>query len=139
VLIGVELFGREVFIHADVGGVQVTPRDRFLRNNRIVAEFETRWEMPEDLLKVAVEHIGDKYDYVAFLGFLWPVMLWRWFHVKTQNPLASARGMVCSEFAARIDPDGLVISEFKGIDPENTKPEDLLEICMPERSLRRLS
>jgi hypothetical protein len=128
-----------VFMHANVGGIQVTPRERFLHGNRIVAEFETRQEVPSDLLKMAAGHLGEHYDYVALFGFIWPIMLWRWFQIKTDNPLASARGMVCSEFVARIDTDGLVIPEFKGLDPEDTTPEDLLKRCELEKSFKRLS
>jgi hypothetical protein len=139
VLLGVELFGREVFMHATVGGIQVTPRERFLHGNRVVAEFETKLDVPSDLLKMAAGHLGEQYDYVGLVGFIWPVMLWRWFHLKVANPLANARGMVCSEFVARIDTDGLILPEFRGLSPEETTPEDLLVICEQERSFKRLS
>lgn len=139
VLIGVTLFGREVFMHANVGGIQVTPRERFLYKNQVVAEFETRQEIPSDLLRMAAGHLGESYDYVGLFGFIWPMMLWRWLHLKVKNPLANARGMVCSEFVARVDTDGLVIPEFRGLDPEDTTPEDLLVLCELEKSFKRLS
>jgi hypothetical protein len=138
-LISFDVYGEPMFLHADMGGIQITVRDKFLVKNHLVAEFETVREVPYDLLKMALSHVGDNYDYVGILGFVWPVMLGRWLGKKFTNPFASPHGMVCSEFVANIDTVGLILPEFRGLDPEETTPQDLLDICARGPSFKRLS
>ena len=128
VAIGTMLHGVPVLIQADFGGVQVSPRAQYLKRARVVAEF--RWPGdPTVELERACRRLGEKYDYVGLLGFGF-VVLARWFKRKARNPLSSPSATVCSELVRGIDPGGDVVPEWKALDPEQTTPEDLLDVCM---------
>jgi hypothetical protein len=86
----------------------------------------------------AVRHIGEEYDYGALFGFAWAVMLWRWFRIKAKNPTASAGAVVCSEFVLCLDPEGKNIPEWRGIDPERTHCQHLIQIAEDGPSFERI-
>ncbi len=121
---GLHLEGVPVVLHASLGGVQLTPRERFYAEHRAVAEYEML--APVSVTR-AVEALGDHYDYVGLAGYL-PVLLWRWLGRKMKNPFAGAKASVCSELLLALDSAG-VVPEWAGLDPETTTPEDLLRLC----------
>lgn len=125
--IGLELFGAPFFLHATVGGIQMTPRARWLKTNRVVAEFRVVPDLSEGL-QAALHHIGDEYDYAGLFGFLL-VLFAQKFGRTRRNLFASPTAMVCSELARHLDLEGKKIPEWRGLDPERTSPEDLLRIC----------
>jgi hypothetical protein len=129
VMLQFEVFEEPILLHADFGGVQFTPRARFEQHNTIVAEYELLNTIPKENIAVAIAHLNERYDYVGLLGYAWVLMLQRWFPNRRPvlNPLASSHAVVCSEFVARFDYHGAVVSTFKGMDPETTTPDDLLK------------
>jgi len=129
VMIGLELEGIPVLLHSTAGGVQVTPRRLWFKSNRMVDEYRIR---PEVDVRAAAEKLGQRYDYVALIGYALLIVAWRWFRVKVKNVLASPGAVVCSEFVLELDRGGDLIVEWRGLDPERTHAQDLLAIC--ERS-----
>jgi hypothetical protein len=122
--------GVDVLIHATVGGVQVSPRRKWLRGERVVAEFKPRAEPVFDL-HTAVQSLGERYDYVGLIGYI-PVLLARRFGARLRNPLASARATVCSEFALRA---AWALGKLRGVsalDPERSTPRDVLKLCLED-------
>lgn len=140
VAIGTEIFGVPVFMHSTVGGVQITPRERYLKNNRVVAEYvanvDVESKLRNNVMKVA-EYLGEKYDYIGLVGYAILIFAWRLFRKKIKNPLASPTAMVCSEFVVHLNADG-DIPEWDGLDPERTHPQELLERCEKEVSMLRV-
>jgi len=125
--IGVDLHGIPVLIHSTMGGVQVTPRDKFLKTDYIVEEYKFIPDMSSGL-KHAVSHLGENYDYVGIIGYAMLIVAWRWFKKKIKNPLASPKSLVCSEFVLHID-HAKQIKEWSDLDPERTTPQTLIEQC----------
>jgi hypothetical protein len=127
VALGLSVQGVPVLLQADVGGVQITPREKFMRHHQIVSEWAFTVDI-EPALSRGVREIGERYDYVGLFGYL-AVVLGRLFHRRIRNPLASRKAVVCSEFVVGLDPEGHAVPEWKGLDPEETLPADLLVIC----------
>lgn len=125
--IGLDLFGTPFFLHATVGGIQMTPRARWLKTNRVVAEFTIVPDLHEGL-QTALHHIGDAYDYRGLFGFFF-VLLAKKLGRTRRNLFASPTAMVCSELALHLDLAGSKIQAWRDLDPERTTPEDLLQIC----------
>jgi hypothetical protein len=109
-----------VFLHADVGGVQVSPEDQFYRGRTLRYAFAFKEPVSP---KQAVEYIGDRYDYSGLVWNLFRIA-GKWLGYSWKRPLQSPHSVVCSEFIAR-----LALPSFVGLDPESTSPQDLLEIC----------
>lgn len=111
-------FDEDRVLHADKGGVQISTMQQFLAGGRkILAVYEPKPEQEHLLdLQNALSHVGDKYDYDGLIGYIVPVLSWRWFRVKLGNPLSDKQQWVCSEFvAAGLDPRRR-IPEFRGAD-----------------------
>jgi hypothetical protein len=134
-MLGLDLYGVAMLLHCTSGGVQVTPKSKWFRDNKLVAEYEFKPEL-SDGVRHAFMHLGEKYDYVSLLGFV-PVLFFRWLRVKIKNPLASAKSMVCSEFVVHVDHEHK-IPEWAGLDPETTSPEDLLLLCRRQQSFTKV-
>jgi len=114
------LEGVPVYLHADVGGVQISTAAAFYANRKKVYAFSFKEPVSP---KLAVEYIGARYDYLSLAGHLLRSFI-RWLGYSYRRPLQSPRALVCSEFIARLG-----LSSFVGLDPENTTPQDLLEVC----------
>jgi hypothetical protein len=130
VMIGIELYGKPFLLHCTAGGVQVTPREKWFRENRLVSEWRFKRDMT-DGLRHAMSHLGTQYDYVTLFGWGAVILLWRWFKIRAKNPLASSKAMVCSEFVVHLgEPEdgNNSIPEWQGLDPETTHCQDLLDL-----------
>ena len=128
VLIGTKVYGVDMFLHCSVGGVQMSTRDKWLKKNKLVHEYKVMPNVRSGL-QHAFSHLNEKYDYLALLGYAWIILAWRLLKVKWKNPLASSKGMVCSEFVRHLDLNGDRITEWKDLDPERTHPKHLMDIC----------
>jgi hypothetical protein len=137
VVLGLSLYGVPVLLQADVGGVQIIPRSKFLIKHRIVSEWEFTSPGIEYALAQGVREIGEGYDYIGLFGYL-AVVVGKLFHRRIKNPLASRKAFVCSEFVVGLDRDGHCVPEWMGLDPEATMPSDLLAICNTSTSFRRI-
>ena len=128
-LIGVTVHGIRMFLHCTAGGVKLTPRKKYERENDIVHEFPFRTDVSGPLVH-AYQHLDDAYDYAGLFGFAWVIIAWRLFARRIRNPLANARAMWCSEFALHLNHEGLLV-EFEGLDPELTHCQHLLDRIRP--------
>lgn len=128
------LHGVPVLVHAALGGVQITPRARWLKQNRLVAEFDVKPDLSMGLAE-AVRRVGDRYDYRGLLGHLAVLFAWRWLHRRIQNPFASPVQYVCSELVIRSAVSGK-IPEWAHIDPERITPGMLLDLCRMGESFK---
>jgi hypothetical protein len=139
--IGTDMHGVPVILHATQGGVQVTLRSRFERGNVVLEEYRIKPAVQDALedqsLRHAVEHVGERYDYAALVGYAALILAWRWFRKKIKNPLASPRALVCSEFCLHLN-HAQAIPEWNGLDPERTTAEDLRIQCARGVSFERL-
>jgi hypothetical protein len=126
-LLGAEMDGVAVILEATTGGVRIFPRKRWERSHVVVGEYLFKPDMSGGL-RHAIEHVGDKYDYLGLVGFMFVVVA-RWLGRKIKNPLASPSREVCSEFVLQVDPQRVKIPEWQGLDPETTDPEDLWRLC----------
>ena len=139
VMIGLSLFDQDVLLHSTAGGVQFTfPRSKWFRNERLIAEYEIIPDLSAGVPILLEKFLNAHYDYVGVVGGFPLVLLWRrWFKKKIRNPLASPTALFCSEFVLHLDEGGR-IPEWKGLDPERTHAQDLLEICETSRSFIRV-
>lgn len=135
VAIGLSLQGIPVLLQADIGGVQITTREKFLEKHTIVSEWEFTSPGIEKVIAQGVKNIGERYDYLGLFGYL-AVLIAKFFKRKIRNPLASRKAVVCSEFIASLDINGDFVPEWKGLDSEVTMPSDLLTICQISPSFK---
>lgn len=127
--IGTTLHGVPVVIHADVGGVQVATRAKFLQHQSIYAEFSPIDEPVDLRMSAAVLSIGEGYDYFGLFGLAVVVLAWRWLRLRLRNFAASPRAVVCSELVTRAL--GLPNADA-------TSPQVLLETCEASPHFSRL-
>ena len=136
--IGTEMHGIPVVIEDTVGGVRIYPRDRWIKEHRLVEEYAFLPPNMEDGVRHTIEHVGDKYNYAGLFGYLW-VMLGRWLRHKWHNPFASTRKDVCSGFILEMDPDRILVPEWKSLIASETIPEDLRQICATGASFKKIA
>lgn len=134
--IGIEKDGKQYFLHAAWGGVQITPREDVLSNHTLVAEFEVLANM-DDEIALAEKRVGEPYDTVGLFGYL-AVLLARNLGIGLHNPLASKSAVVCSEFIVELDYNR-EIPEFIGLDPADVTPRDLIDICISGKSFKKIA
>jgi hypothetical protein len=141
--IGTEVFGEPVLIHSALDGetgktgVQITPRNKWFRDNELVAEYEIIPDVVNNM-RPMIQHLCDKYDKMGLIGYV-IVLVAKWLGKKIMNPLASAKAYVCSRYVLKLDPSGELIPEWKGLDPQLTTPQDLLLLCRGGQSFKRVT
>jgi hypothetical protein len=133
--IGITLDGTPMFLHASLTGVQLTPREVLLKDHTIVAEFEIIPDIQNEI-KPDELRIGQSYDFIGLLGYL-PIIFFRKFGIKINNPFASKSAAVCSEFVIEADVYHK-IKEFDGLIPQDITPQDLYNICLNGTSFRKI-
>lgn len=138
VMVGIKVYDQDMFLHCTSGGVQVTPREKWLKGSTLVAEYEIVPDVTSGV-KQAFRLLNDNYDYPALLGYAWLLVMWRLFKKKVKNPLASTTSYVCSEFVCHLDLTGACIKEWSNLDPERTHPEDLLVICENSENFKKVN
>lgn len=127
VAIGTEMHGVPVVIESTLGGVRIYPRKRWLKANRLVAEYAFGPNVEADM-RYAIECVGDRYDYMGLIGQFFVVVA-RWIGRRIKNPFNSPKAMFCSEFVLRFNRDG-VIPEWAGlVDDGTVTPNDFLRLC----------
>ena len=139
VMIGCQYQGMPFFLHASSGGVQLTPRAKYLKSNVVVDEYRILPDV-EVGFDHALSHLNEKYDYLTLFGWGAVILLWRWFRIKAKNPLESPTAMVCSEFVCHLDMahggmPGKLIPEWEGLDPDKTHCQMLLDRMGPSFQL----
>ena len=137
VALGLTLEGVPVLLQADIGGVQITLRESFLKKHKLVSEYAFTSPGIENALARGVREIGERYDYVGLVGFF-VVVVGRLLGRRIKNPLASRKAVVCSEFIVGLDREGFCVPDWRGLDPETTTPGELLAICRGSSAFRRV-
>lgn len=128
------------FLHADKGGVQISDKAAFLLHGErtIIAAFEIKPEVVDQFdLEWAKGKIGTGYDYLGLVGEIIPMLSWRWFHIKTGDPLNQADKYWCSEFVVATDTSNM-IPEFHKVDPRTVSPGQLLKAMRKGSSFTKL-
>lgn len=130
VMLGIEIFGQPFLLHSTAGGVQITPRSKWMKENTLVSEFRFKPDISGGVQN-ALQLLGTKYDYLTLFGWGFAILMWRYLRVKVKNPLKSPTAVVCSEFVMRINDHTTYIPEWAGLDPEETHAQDLLDHISP--------
>jgi hypothetical protein len=121
--------GLPVYLHADIGGVQIVTEKAFYAQRTLRYAFACQTPISVGL---ATSCIGERYDYVGLLwGLLRLILLW--LGHSWHRPLQSPHVVVCSEFIARLG-----ITSFAALNPEDTTPGDLLRICQASNEFTAL-
>ena len=134
--IGFNYKGVPSFLHSTWPSVKISPRDDFLKEDNLVAEFEILPELDDEVV-LAEKRVGEPYDAPGLIGYIF-VLLFRKFGIKLHNPLASKSASVCSEFIIQLDVNN-EIPEFYRLDPATVTPRDLFDICSNGKSFKKIS
>jgi len=112
--------GLRFVMQAEAWGFEVRPWKRWLRENRLVAEYRPAKDLTESLKWIA-RSLGVKYDWASafFAG------LWRWFGVLIRGKFNSPKKLMCAEAVIRFLQHGGVVG-VSHLDPEVTPPARLL-------------
>lgn len=134
VALGAELFGEQVLIHAAINsktghtGVMITPRAEWFEDNDLIEEYEIVPDVSANMGPL-IKLLGSKYDKLGLFGY-GIVIIARWLGKRIMNPFSSpTSGLICPQYVLKLDPTGILIPEWKGLDPDNVTPHDLLLIC----------
>lgn len=87
--------------------------------------YKAKFDMTPDV-KVALEMIGEPYDYAGLFVFGLFLLAWRWLKTKWKMPKVTFKGQMCSEYVARIlnNKYGMFFA-----DPQWVKPADIEAFC----------
>lgn len=120
-----ELYGRSWMLGSDWGGVVIEPMRKFVAKNTIKMLAPVP-ELHDEHMAMAMESLGDKYDYTGLLGGIFP-MIGRLFRQKWNNPWNNSQALFCSELVAQV----LRAADFPGSEtlvPSETTPQDLKDL-----------
>ena len=143
VAIGTEIFGEPVLIHSALdgetgrNGCQITPRDRWLADNTLVAEYTVIPDVSANMGSL-IKLLCERYDKMGLIGYV-VVIVAKYLGKKMMNPLSHPSKYVCSRYALKLDPEARAIPEWAGLDPEKTTPHDLLLLCRTGPSFSRVT
>lgn len=76
---------------------QLVPYDRWLKENKPVAEYRTEHQSFTRALRSTKEYLGTAYDVTGLLGMAWVLAIAHWFKKKVRNPLQNPKALFCSE------------------------------------------
>jgi len=114
-----------VTVDSDLRGVHLMPA--FKTKTGVVAEFDCP-EQARVSLSVVTRYLGERYDFGGLFLLAWPILLWRWLHLKVRHPVRRTHEVKCSELAALV----LKEAQLPGTaewDPEILTPADILRYC----------
>jgi hypothetical protein len=120
----------DIVMEAHELGFRHVPLSHFVRQNEIVASFVPRADINAGVKWVAMEYLGDAYDFGGLLGAAF-VLLGRWLKKKWNNPLANPKHVFCSEAVVY----ALQRAHYPGASemvPRDTTPQDLLTFFVKE-------
>lgn len=118
--------GKPLVIHSTQKGVNCDCYAKFVKNNKIVAEYKLL--VPQEDEKQALAHaiclLDKKYDFLSIVGFAF-VLLNRTFGRRVKNPFPNRSAYHCSEFALE-EMRRAGLEDLDAFDRESTAPEDLI-------------
>ena len=103
--------------------------------HNIFAEFECLFDAKKGFKRLRPE-FGRLYDIPGLFGFGWVILLWRVFKIKTKNPFASSKALVCSEFIT-LWFQGCELPDVHKWQPEKSSPARLYRYCLKHPELFR--
>ena len=124
--------GKPMWLQASVNDVSIVDRgwlEGLTEEYEILIDVENEVEMCE-------KKVGEKYAFVALLGFLFMIVL-GWFGIKISNPIPEPSCAFCSELVVEMDVNHL-IPEFAGLRPEDISPAALRNICANGKSFKKI-
>lgn len=121
-------------MQAESWGFEVRPWKRWIKENKIVAEFLPIGPPLDKSLKWIATYLGARYDFkaAALVGF------WRLFGRWIKGKFSDPSRLMCSEGVIRFLQYGGYTS-VRWLDPETTSPGLLLKILLSSGEFRRLS
>lgn len=96
-----EFLGLDLIAHADWPGVVIIAKDKFIKQNQIIEEYEFEGSNLKQALVKNFKFLGGKYDYLSILGWAWTITFRRWTKIKLKNPLDDPKSMICVDFVIR--------------------------------------
>jgi len=127
-------------LHVHEKGVCLEPRINWFtqKRQRLIAEFAI---LPN--VQHGVQHclgrVGEAYDVAGVFKLGLMIILRRMLSPLQHVNSTSNRAHTCAAFVMLLDPMGLAIPEWRGLDRENVLPVDLLAAARDGSSFRRLS
>lgn len=120
--VGFDIDGVSLVLEADIGGVHLSIREKFLKANPIlVAEYAC----PEGTrVAPALKVLGKEYDYAGLVGFGIVTPIRKWLGKRVHNPFNQTRAVICSELVRALNLD-----VFSGLDVMDVTPQDLYLVC----------
>lgn len=118
--------GEPLVIHSTRHGINCDYYKRFVKKNKIVAEFKLLVDdaATKKALGSAIQLIDKPYDFLSILGFAWVLGL-KAIGIKAKAPFRNRSAYHCSEFAL------MTLRKMKldcaDMKRELTSPEDLME------------
>lgn len=134
--IRVRALDEDIVFEASLSGTRMYLWRNWREHNNIVAAVGLPAPpIGESAIHSMVMEFDTRYDVAALFGWL-GVYFFRWLGLQIRNPLASSKGLICSELVALFL---LNYPEFVfSIDPENVTPDDILRL-LTEKGFARIS
>lgn len=126
------VLGLRLVMQAEAWGYEVRPWERWIRENKLVAEFSVKSDLTASLRWLALS-LGSKYDWRS--AFLTGVRLW--FGRLWRGRFSSPGRLMCAEAVIRfLQHRG--IRSVESLDPELTTPVMLLDAVACSDDFKRL-
>jgi hypothetical protein len=126
-------WGCQMVLEAHELGFRLIPLEHFRRRNKVLAVFEPCVDISAGVQFVALEYLGEPYDFGGLIGFSF-VLLGRWLRKKWHNPLHSTKAVFCSE-ACVVALQCVNYPNASGLVPYDTEPQALFDFCSQEMPL----
>ena len=142
VAIGAKVYGEDVLMHSGLDGetgqtgVQMTPRERWLNDNIIVAEYKIVPDVSGNMGSL-IKLLCSRYDKLGLVGYAL-VIIAKWLGKQIMNPLSSPKMFVCARYVLELDKEGKLIPEWKGLQADQITPHDLLQLCAQGPSFTKI-
>lgn len=120
--------GLRMVMQAEAWAFEVRPWQRWIKENKWVAEFKLLGQSPHAALKKRAQDLGQKYDWMS--GFWVGVAAWfkRWLKARFSfRPSRTPKRLMCSEAVVRFLKDAGCASTAS-LDEELTSPAELYDI-----------
>jgi hypothetical protein len=122
---------QDVFvIEANFWGYNLTPHEKWIKKNKVVAEFTCERDLAPGLRYVA-KWLGATYDFWSAFG----LAARRWFGKWYRNPLRDPKKLHCSEAVTMLLAK---VGLAESLDPESATPEDLYSYCLNNKEFKRI-
>jgi hypothetical protein len=131
---GFEIAGIKLCLHSDIKGVRFATRDSLTSNMTLVSEWNILADDVEEQLPTIIKKIGSSYDFGGVFG-IGIVQILKWINIKAKNPFHDTNSYFCSELVLGLSKK---VPEWNGLDPVETTPEDLLDICKRSSSFLKV-